>query len=310
MASTIVIDKIGWYLISSNTATLDIKSVIETYKKNINDIIDIQDEVLFYKGVWTQGVSFTIDDWQIGSIDDIMQPSLGYWVYISSYISSNIGDTDNNSNIDYTILDAPIDNNVIDDTSGGDFIIESDSDFRYIQTNNWPSFVDICGNTFTEFANYYVNNIGYGGDNQPGPRSEYISIKIPITPTYPGDGYYNYFTGEFSDSTEKSYTGSTGDKNLEQVAMQMWLTCLLGRNFVANTHWSSTILPKEIIVGEPAPAGIGGSLETYENGNHKPTVVAMANGADQSFDRMWAYSNSYYDTDGETFSDIVVLKVP
>ena len=65
-----------------------------------------------------------------------------------------------------------------------------------------------------------LNNVGYGGNNQPGQRSEYISVKLPVTPSYLAMVHiiiYNKF-----DSTEKSYTGATGDKNLEQVAMQMY----------------------------------------------------------------------------------------
>ena len=295
MASSTVIDSAGWYLISSNEAS-EIRSVIETYKKNTTDSIVIQNEVFYYSGTWSNDTTFTSSDWTIGSINDTMQPSLGYWIYILSYSSNNSTETETTST-SYTILNAPIDNDVVDDISGGDFIVDSDSNFRYIQTNNWPSFVDICGNNFTDYA----ANVTYGGNNVPEARDEYISIKIPVTPTYPGDGSYNYFTGEFADSTEKSYTGAYGNKNLEQVAMQMWLTCLLGRNFVANTHWSSTTLPKEIIVGEPAPAGMGGSLETDSSGNHNPIIVTMASGVDQEYDRNWVFSDSYYNNDGTTF---------
>ena len=138
----------------------------------------------------------------------------------------------------YTILDAPIDNSNFSDLAS--MVIDEDDAFIYLQTNNWPSYVDICGNDFNQFTTAYMSSIGYGGNNVPEARSEYISVQIPKSPTYPStSNTYNYFTGELGFKRNKLWLA------LDEVAMQMWVVGMMGRYFEPLQHWSKTSMPKK-----------------------------------------------------------------
>ena len=80
-----VINNPGWYMISSSKKNQIIKSVIHDYKKNGRDVIDIHEYAYYYNNEWKNNDTFTNDNWNKTSVLTIMNPNMGYWIFIKSY---------------------------------------------------------------------------------------------------------------------------------------------------------------------------------------------------------------------------------
>ena len=85
-----VINGVGWYLISTSRNNQTIRNILNDYKQNSTDKLICQTNVFYYDDAWENYDYFTNNDWKIINANtDIISPSLGYWVYISSYTTNN-----------------------------------------------------------------------------------------------------------------------------------------------------------------------------------------------------------------------------
>ena len=116
--------------------------------------------------------------------------------------------------------------------------IDTDNFFRYITTDNWP--------TFDNWDNYQTTN-----SNIPHKRK--FRLHLPKTPEYAQDGHYSLYENEFGNSKFQSYGTS-----LDEVPPQFWTIGIVGRNNVKNKHWNSDTLPLEAVILDPIPAAVGG----------------------------------------------------
>lgn len=169
--------------------------------------------------------------------------------------------------------------------------IHTDSTYRYVLTNYWP--------TFDNWDSYSSVN-----PNTPLPRdvtNGLVQVKLPVTPIYPANSNtYNYFSTEFGNSSEVTYSSIT------DVPQQFWSTALLGRFTTKNTHWKNTNTPQEIVVLDALPAATGGRML----GNTQPISTSTANydnitatGATIDWDTKWVLPNYSNDTFALSDSD-------
>ena len=79
---------------------------------------------------------FQKDDWKLASVTStIMQPSLGYWVYVIAYTPGTVNLLNHNK------LD-----------TNADFNVDISGSFRILDSNLWPAFVDNNDVSFSEYA--------------------------------------------------------------------------------------------------------------------------------------------------------------
>ena len=70
---SVVIDKVGWYLISTNTS----KSIIDTVnslKARPQDVLVLHEVAFYYDQAWPKNNTFSNDDWLTISTSNTMNP--------------------------------------------------------------------------------------------------------------------------------------------------------------------------------------------------------------------------------------------
>tara|TARA_B100000123_G_scaffold225880_1_gene174682 strand:+ start:493 stop:774 length:282 start_codon:yes stop_codon:yes gene_type:complete len=87
--STQIIDKPGWYLISTAQSAQIFTTVIRSLCNPSNAEITIYKTAYYYPKGWPVDSEFAVTDWyQITDINDpyySMAPNLGYWILIESF---------------------------------------------------------------------------------------------------------------------------------------------------------------------------------------------------------------------------------
>tara|TARA_B100000214_G_C23938658_1_gene614516 strand:+ start:829 stop:1164 length:336 start_codon:yes stop_codon:yes gene_type:complete len=86
----VVINSVGWYLISSKS-NVSIGETINNLKQNTNDSFTLHNKIYYYEESWPENSDFLNTDWkELDISDDIdniyLNPNLAFWVLVTSYI--------------------------------------------------------------------------------------------------------------------------------------------------------------------------------------------------------------------------------
>ena len=85
-----VIKDIGWYLLSTELSNQTLHDVLNSYKENDTDKLMYQNNAFYYNDSINNYDTFANEEWKIVNVSrDIISPTLGYWVYVSSYSRNN-----------------------------------------------------------------------------------------------------------------------------------------------------------------------------------------------------------------------------
>ena len=85
-----VIKDIGWYLLSTELSNQTLHDVLNSYKENDTDKLMYQNNAFYYNDAIDNYDTFASEEWKIVNVSrDIISPTLGYWVYVSSYSTNN-----------------------------------------------------------------------------------------------------------------------------------------------------------------------------------------------------------------------------